>query len=221
MDPKVTRATTVALLLALTAITIFQMREIRRLRLANSNLAKEIQTLPTRKSHIGHAQATPESLPPSPAIKRPSWRDVESTDYHRFIENMRSLEMPEETIRDIVLADVNKLYEQRKREVLKGTVRDEFWKPQGRGRIVDSERINTLRALGKEKEQVIKELLSIEVPQPEFANSSGDLESEVDEQWSFLPEQKRADLTELIRKLRSELPRNPNWDSDESKAWEE
>src|SRR5262245_61407831 len=43
------------------------------------------------------------------------WRLVESEDYKKYIANLRSIGCPEETIRDIIIADVNKLFESRKR----------------------------------------------------------------------------------------------------------
>ena len=34
---------------------------------------------------------------------------VAAADYREYIENFRNIDCPEETIRDIILADVNKL----------------------------------------------------------------------------------------------------------------
>jgi hypothetical protein len=39
-----------------------------------------------------------------------SWREIESPDYPTFIANLRSIDCPEQTIRDIIIADVNALY---------------------------------------------------------------------------------------------------------------
>src|SRR5687767_6195122 len=38
------------------------------------------------------------------------WGSVESDDYREYIANLRAIGCPEETIRDIIIADVNKLY---------------------------------------------------------------------------------------------------------------
>ena len=37
------------------------------------------------------------------------WNAVESDDYKKYIANLRAIGCPEETIRDIITADVNKL----------------------------------------------------------------------------------------------------------------
>lgn len=43
-----------------------------------------------------------------------SWSEIESDDYEKYIRNLRAIGCPEQTIRDIILADVNKLYDERK-----------------------------------------------------------------------------------------------------------
>src|SRR4051812_19467484 len=42
-----------------------------------------------------------------------SWGEVESADYPTYISNLRSIDCPEQTIRDIIIADVNTLYAKR------------------------------------------------------------------------------------------------------------
>src|SRR5215472_8944655 len=39
-----------------------------------------------------------------------SWQEVESPDYPTYVANLRSIGCPEQTIRDIIIADVNGLY---------------------------------------------------------------------------------------------------------------
>src|SRR5688572_17900516 len=38
------------------------------------------------------------------------WTEVESPDYKEYIAKLRDIQCPEETIRDIIIADINKLY---------------------------------------------------------------------------------------------------------------
>lgn len=42
-----------------------------------------------------------------------SWQEVESEDYPTYIANLRAIACPEQTIRDIIIADVNALYARR------------------------------------------------------------------------------------------------------------
>jgi hypothetical protein len=56
-----------------------------------------------------------------------TWQEVESPDYAIYVENLRSLGMPENTIRDIIVADVDHLFARRQRnEALKQEV--EWWR---------------------------------------------------------------------------------------------
>ena len=52
---------------------------------------------------------------PAKGDERPfNWSQVESSDYNAYIANMRSIGCPEQTIRDIVTADVDSLYASRR-----------------------------------------------------------------------------------------------------------
>ena len=41
------------------------------------------------------------------------WSQIESDDYQTYVENLRSIGCPEETIRDLVKQDLDKFYDQR------------------------------------------------------------------------------------------------------------
>src|SRR5688572_24962345 len=64
-----------------------------------------------------------------PAAGNLDWRIVESEDYKKYIANLRAIGCPEETIRDIIVADVNKLFEARKKELTgASTNKFQYWK---------------------------------------------------------------------------------------------
>jgi hypothetical protein len=99
---------------------------------------------------------------PSAAL---DWRIVESEDYKKYIANLRAIGCPEETIRDIITADVNKLFEQRKRQITTGsTNRFEFWKTGTFfADMFNEEKLNKHRELAKEKRDLLKELLGVDI----------------------------------------------------------
>src|ERR1044071_2000253 len=43
-----------------------------------------------------------------------SWQEVESPDYPTYITNLRNIGCPEQTIRDIIIADINGLFARRR-----------------------------------------------------------------------------------------------------------
>src|SRR5688572_12790243 len=58
-----------------------------------------------------------------------TWHEVESEDYATYIKNLRLIQCPEETIRDIIVAEVNQLYNQRRNtEALKGNF--QWWRSE-------------------------------------------------------------------------------------------
>ena len=60
---------------------------------------------------------TPTPPPPPPDPPRFQWSQIESPDYLTYIANLRGIDCPEPTIRDIISADVENLFEQKRREL--------------------------------------------------------------------------------------------------------
>jgi hypothetical protein len=64
-----------------------------------------------------------------------SWRDIESDDYPTYVANLRDIGCPEQTIRDIIIADVNGLYTKRRAlEIL--TPEQQWWRPEPDSNVV-------------------------------------------------------------------------------------
>src|SRR5258706_6363078 len=58
-----------------------------------------------------------------------TWREAESADYPEYVANLRDIGCPEQTIRDIIIADVNALYA-RKRATELVTTDHQSWRSQ-------------------------------------------------------------------------------------------
>jgi len=146
------------------------------------------------------------------------WRAVESENYKEYIANLRSIGCPEETIRDIIIADVNKLFESRRKELASGK-RFEFWRTEDPfARVMDEEAIQKRAELAKEKKALIKELLGIEVDDPSaLAAVANPLSMMLD----FLSEEKQAKVGELMQQFQAKIARSYSGgsiDVDEMKA---
>ena len=128
---------------------------------------------------------------PSTAL---DWRIVESEDYKKYIANLRAIGCPEETIRDIIVADVNKLFEQRRREVTGSTNKFQFWKTGTFFTdMFNEEKLNKHRELAKEKRDLLKELLGVDVAEkPDPMAGMNPYETLLD----FLPAEKQNALVE-------------------------
>jgi LysM repeat protein len=55
------------------------------------------------------------------------WNEVESTDYATYMANLRDIGCPEQTIRDIIIADVNALFAKRRAELVR-PVQQQWWR---------------------------------------------------------------------------------------------
>ena len=64
-----------------------------------------------------------------------SWSHVESPDYAIYIQNLRSIGCPEQTIRDIIIADVDALYARRRAtEII--SPEQEWWRSEPSPEVV-------------------------------------------------------------------------------------
>ena len=129
------------------------------------------------------------------------WASVESPDYREYIANLRAIGCPEETIRDIVIADVNKLFGSRI-AALYPTAKDyKFWRVEDRAaREEDRAREQKRRQIDKEKRALIKELLGIDYD-VEMARWSGRSDDE-DLRHGFLSTEKQEVLKSIQSKYR-------------------
>jgi LysM repeat protein len=82
-----------------------------------------------------------------------SWDELESTNYQAYIKNLRDIGCPESTIRDIIIADVNQAFANRKQaEAL--TAQQQWWRGSG-----DPAADGKLKALEQERRDTLTNLL--------------------------------------------------------------
>jgi hypothetical protein len=159
-------------------------------------------------SALANAPAKPKSTAAAPAseaaprapVKQFDWRTVESTDYRQYIGNLRAIGCPEETMRDIILADVNKLFDQRRKEQRgASTNKFQYWKTGGNplGDMLNEDRMAKNQEMTKEKRELLKSLLGENYAEkPDFAGLMNPLEDIMD----FLPAGKQSEVLELEQK---------------------
>jgi hypothetical protein len=140
---------------------------------------------------------------PGKPIQAFDWRLVESQDYKKYIANLRSIGCPEETIRDIIIADVDKLFASRKRALSGSTNKFEYWKTGNFfANIIDEKAIEQKQQLSKEKRELLKELLGFAPEEkPDLLGAMNPFESMLD----FLPSAKQAEVAELFQKFQARI----------------
>ena len=95
-----------------------------------------------------------------------SWREVESPDYAAYIKNLRDIGCPEQTVRDIIIADVNQLYSRKRVDVI-DTPEEQWWHTPPDTNFVAAAR-GKLDALEQERRELLTTLLGTnwDVPIP-------------------------------------------------------
>jgi hypothetical protein len=153
--------------------------------------------------------STPAPVPaplqaqPAKPVQSFDWRLVESEDYKKYIANLRSIGCPEETIRDIISADVKKLFDARKRTLNASTNKFEYWKAGNLfGSMMNEEKIKQSQELAKEKRDLLKELLGVAPEEkPDMFGGMNPFESMLD----FLPADKQNQVAEVFQKFQAKM----------------
>ncbi len=117
---------------------------------------------------VPHAGRISKEAPRSPLViyrtNQFHWRDVESGDYRTYIANLRAIGCPENTIKDIILTDVMKLYASRRGQFFQNGHEFYFWETNER-RALNArqleEKERQLARIDKELPGVLRELLGI------------------------------------------------------------
>jgi LysM repeat protein len=86
-----------------------------------------------------------------------TWRDVESGDYATYVANLHDIGCPEQTIRDIIIADVNALYS-RKRATELVTADQQWWRSEPDPAVVQAA-AEKARVLEDERRGLLTNLL--------------------------------------------------------------
>jgi hypothetical protein len=121
------------------------------------------------------------------------WSMLQSSDAKKFVANLRAVGCPEQTVKDIILAMVNKQFAPRFAAV-KGAP-NAFWKPTRLGYVSTPDQRKELAALEKERGQLLKDLLGYDVKEPDHRGYVPPDRSEV----AFLSEERRAALEQPLK----------------------
>jgi hypothetical protein len=134
-----------------------------------------------------------------------SWEQLEAEDYRTYIERLRSIGCPEQTIRDIVIADLEKLMAPRVQEINGVREAPKYWKPDRKSLV------RTLDLLDKnsqkqevdfEKREIIRDLLGVDLA-AERSKASG--ESDIyEERLTFLTAETRSRVRMIIERANRE-----------------
>jgi RNA polymerase sigma factor (sigma-70 family) len=147
------------------------------------------------------------------------WSQIESTDYRRYIANLRAIDCPEPTIRDLIIADLNQAYASRMAAIWSPPVQG-YWKKR-QNWAPDPQQLKQLMTLANDKAAILKELLGVSVSLQELIDIAFLQLHGTESQLLFLPaDQRQAALQTLVEggfeeKVALLLETSPNYDERE------
>ena len=132
----------------------------------------------SRPAEAPNSESTAPSSVNAPNVSTFHWAQIESEDYKVYIQHLRAFGVPEAAIRDIIMADVAKLYRP-KMAALRPvpSLRTNFWEnrfgnPNSSANQTKEQR-EQLRALQKEQSDLVKSLLGEKVYEDMNAAAGG------------------------------------------------
>lgn len=146
------------------------------------------------------------------------WRQLETEDYREFIQRLRAIGCPEETIRDIVISDLDKLMAPRTSALYQRRPDLGFWHSEEEelANERDYREINRAqREIDAQKRAVIEELLGVDLVR-ERMRLKGE-QDYYERRLGFLPEDRRGRVRDVLERyddLETRL-REKEWDDGE------
>lgn len=133
------------------------------------------------------------------------WRAIESADYVKYIANLRGAGCPEETVRDLIIADVNKMYAAKWRSLHAGEHEWKYWENENKKEKKDERKTDERREMEKERDDLIRSLLGVDL-KAELAKYSWEADrSSKDMRYAFLTEDKQAQVKDLNDRYKDEI----------------
>ena len=165
--------------------------------LTNRVLRVKSQPKPPLATELG-----PELVEPNEPFH---WAQLESADYRVYLANLRGIGCPETTVRDILIADVNDLFNARVKALV-DAVSGQFWHyltHEADFENLIEEKGKQLRELGHERDELFATLFGNENPRAEENQRATAADNR--EHWErigdFLPAEKRAQLATAKEEL--------------------
>lgn len=178
-------------LLAIVGIALIILQQLRI-----DRLRRHLTELPhsQRPPTISRPPLETGKIPPARAL---DWRALESEDYRAYIKNLRSVGCPEQTIRDIVIADLDRTYAARISQLTLAQKKNEsFWRASHHPSAVQY-RAEVYR-LEEEKRASVRELLGIDLDEEMSLRKT--LVNEAEVEFAFLSPERRRQVGEIHRK---------------------
>ena len=173
------------------------------------------QGQPTPSQAVVAANAQAAAAPES---KQFNWSQLESEDYKAYIARLRKIGCPEQTIRDIIIADLDKLLAPRLQAIYGWRQDLQYWHPEEEELANNQDRRDWWRQekeIERTKREIIQELVQTDLIR-ERLNQKG-YKDYYERRLGFLPGDKRSQVRSVLERYDDEEQkvRSREWDEDE------
>ena len=135
-----------------------------------------------------------------------TWLDIQSANLKQLVRRLRDAGCPDETVKDIVVAEVNRIFTTRSRELWPERYEDnaKYWKTQNNRYNSEQQKKQREswrkdRELQKEKSALLVELLGVDPEkQQRIEDGNDEIYDWQERQVAFLPESKRAAAQKIL-----------------------
>jgi hypothetical protein len=148
-----------------------------------------------------------------------SWQQLESEDYRMYIQRLRAIGCPEQTIRDIIIADVDKTLAPRMQSIVPYRSDLKYWQPEAEELAYSYDQREWLRKQREvdfQKREVIRELLGVDLVGERLKQQGK--EDYYGRRLGFLAEDKRGQVRTVIEKYSDQelALREKEWEEGET-----
>ena len=130
-----------------------------------------------------------------------SWEQLESEDYKTYIARLRSIGCPEQTIRDIIISDLDKLLSPSVQAIYGRKMSVNYWNSDEEelANNHDPREWNRQeREIDRKKREILKELMGIDLVRERLKQRG--FQDYYERRLGFLPEEKRGDVRDILER---------------------
>src|SRR5688572_26160810 len=128
MNNRITSLVMVSVIFALLAV-IGYMVYLLKITPGSTRYVNNTRVVTNTLTQIAVRKINATNLLAALANRPLNWAALESTNYYIYIANLRGFGCPEETIKDIILTDIAKVYARKRAEVRRQGQPYRFWSP--------------------------------------------------------------------------------------------
>ena len=161
---------------------------------------REVRDIPASEpAPVTVVETNSEPEVTDPGVEKFSWAQLVSLDFKVYRDRLRSIECPEATVRDIIIAEINEVFRPKRTEIL-AAAQSRYWELSAKGKKALEEVETSLEKLDEEHQALIDEVLGRDVEDEESERKRQTQSWE--RHYSWLPADKRSSLIDLELEFR-------------------